>query len=563
MNEWGYGLIALLPIIIPATLLIGFQYSAKQVMPVTLAITVLLALLVWNTTPQSITVSLVQGLTKAVSILWMIFGAIFLLNALKQTGAIHIIRQSFTEVTSDRRIQVIIIAWCFGIFIESISNFGTSAVIVAPLLIVLGFPPLAAVIMAILVQIASTSLSIMNSPIIIDTKNKLYSNTIETTFINEPNPWEHFLALITSDTMITYTIVSSFIPFFMVIMLTRFFGLNKSWKEGFSALPFALFAGLTFTIPHAITDTLLGDKYSSLLGGLMSICIVVFATKRKFLLPKVIWRFPCETLWETHWLGTLNVEKKYILSGRISKLCAWSPYILISLMLLFFHGLIKLNHPFININFLSVSILEKIENNYQITSLYLFGSLLITAALFAAISQCRYIERFKIIKNAGKDSFKMMLGASFVLIFTLPIITIYINSNINLTYISNVPIASPTLVTHVFSSMVSSINALINPLIATSNTASEIIFSPAQFSNEKYSLMPSPMVAVIQTIETAARSMITIQNIVAVSATVGVFGQEATILRKTIIPTICYITITSITAMFILYGLDFNDPLLR
>ncbi len=558
MNEWGYGFIILLPVVIPAILLIGFQGSSKKVMPVTLLIIVLLAMFAWSVTPERVTNSVIQGLTTTICLLWMIFGAIFLLNVLKQTGAIHIIRQSFTEVSSDRRIQVIIIAWCFGIFIESISSFGISAIIVAPLLIVLGFPSLAAVIMAMLVQISSSSLSVMSSSIIIDVQSSLHSNTLGTIFINEKSYWNHLLELITNEIIITHTIIGTFIPFFMVLMLTRFFGTNKSWKEGFSALPFALFAGLTFTIPYAITEILFGSKFSSL-GGLFSIFIVLFTTKRGFFLPKTIWDFPCETLWEKKWLGSLVVEKKYVLTGRISPLSAWSPYILILLMLFCYHTLIELKLFSIDVNFFWTNIFREKKLSSNIISLSLSGGLLLITALFSVISQSKSTECFKMIRDAGKDSFKLILGASFLLMFILPIISIYINSNIN---ISSIPMVGTNLTTNPLSSVASSTNSFISPLTSNSNVIPTILFNQFYFETENIIFIPSSMTTVIQTLQAVTQNMMTIQNIFAVSATVGLFGQEAAILRKTIIPTICYIVITGIIAMFALYGLNINNPFL-
>ena len=62
-----------------------------------------------------------------------------------------------------------------------------------------------------------------------------------------------FTKIITSEVAITHAITGTFIPLFMIVMLTRFFGENKSWTEGLSILPFAIFAGLAFTIPYALT----------------------------------------------------------------------------------------------------------------------------------------------------------------------------------------------------------------------------------------------------------------------------------------------------------------------
>jgi lactate permease len=71
----------------------------------------------------------------AVEILYIVFGAVLLLNVLQASGALQAIRQSLQSISGDRRVQVIIIAWLFGSFIEGASGFGTPAVICVPLLV--------------------------------------------------------------------------------------------------------------------------------------------------------------------------------------------------------------------------------------------------------------------------------------------------------------------------------------------------------------------------------------------------------------------------------------------
>src|SRR5690606_37707362 len=111
-----------------------------------------IALYVWQMPFNRVLASILQGLVLTGAILWIIFGAILLLNTLKHSGAISVIRGSFAEISPDRRVQVIIVAWLFGCFIEGASGFGTPAAIVAPLLVALGFPAMAAVMAGMLVQ---------------------------------------------------------------------------------------------------------------------------------------------------------------------------------------------------------------------------------------------------------------------------------------------------------------------------------------------------------------------------------------------------------------------------
>src|SRR5690554_870925 len=199
-----------------------------------------------------------QGLVVTAGILWIIFGAILLLNTLKHSGGIQAIRAGFMTISPDRRVQAIIIAWLFGCFIEGASGFGTPAAIVAPLLVAIGFPAMAAVMLGMLVQSTPVSFGAVGTPIIIGITSGLDSEAVGAQLLANGSDWASFLQLITNQVAIVHAIVGTVIPLIMVLMLTRFFGKEKSWKATIEIIPFALFAGVAFTIPYALTGLFLG-----------------------------------------------------------------------------------------------------------------------------------------------------------------------------------------------------------------------------------------------------------------------------------------------------------------
>ncbi|HAD74663.1 MAG TPA: lactate permease, partial [Gemmatimonadetes bacterium] len=89
--------------------------------------------------------STIQGLFTTFDLLLIIFGAILLLNTLERSGGVTAIRRSFHDISDDRRVQVVIIAWLFGSFIEGAAGFGTPAAVSAPLMVAMGFPAAGAV----------------------------------------------------------------------------------------------------------------------------------------------------------------------------------------------------------------------------------------------------------------------------------------------------------------------------------------------------------------------------------------------------------------------------------
>lgn len=130
--------LAAFPILVASVMLVGFRIAAKITMPVTFLLTAILAFAFWDMSLVTILASAIQSLFITFDILYIVFGAILLLNFLKFSGGVGRIRDGFYGISKDRRIQVIIIVWLFGSFLEGAAGFGTPAAIVAPLLVALG-----------------------------------------------------------------------------------------------------------------------------------------------------------------------------------------------------------------------------------------------------------------------------------------------------------------------------------------------------------------------------------------------------------------------------------------
>ncbi|MED4164757.1 L-lactate permease, partial [Halalkalibacterium halodurans] len=130
--------IALTPILSVMLFLVLLRMPAMKAMPISLLVTAILAFAYWKVPVVHISASIIEGIMIGVSILYIVFGAILLLNTLQASGAIDSIRSFLMNVTPDRRIQVILIAWLFGAFIEGAAGFGTPAAIAAPLLVAVG-----------------------------------------------------------------------------------------------------------------------------------------------------------------------------------------------------------------------------------------------------------------------------------------------------------------------------------------------------------------------------------------------------------------------------------------
>ena len=566
MNQTIYGLLALLPIVLSGILLIGLQWSAKKTMPIVLAVTAAIALFIWDMTFNRVFSSILEGSVITVSVLWIVFGAIFLLNTLKHTGAIAVIRAGFINVSPDRRVQAIIIAWCFGTFLEGASGFGTPAAIAAPLMMAIGFPALGAVLMGMMIQSTPVSFGAVGTPIVIGVNKGLDTTAISVQLAQQGLAWEDFLQLITSQVAMIHGVIGTFMPLLMVMMLTRFFGKNKSWKEGLAIWPFAIFAGLAFTIPYTLTGVFLGPEFPALIGGLVSIAIVINAAKRGFLVPKTTWDFEPQKNWPSEWMGKLVISKEDIVvpleNKTMSAVIAWFPYLLVALLLVCSRVFVEFKTLLTNATLDFTSILGESDISASFSPLYLPGGLLLISALVAAFAQTN--KPTKALSDAFGESSKTVLSAGFVLIFTIPMVRIFINSGVNLTDVASMPVASAELFAGTFGNAFPLISATIGALgafIAGSNTVSNMMFSQFQYE-AAMSLHISPsLIIAAQAVGAAAGNMIAIHNVVAASATVGLLGMEGATLRRTILPTLYYVLFCGIIVMAAIYIFGFQGPL--
>src|SRR5699024_6429852 len=120
--------------------------------------------------------------------------------------------------------------------------------------------------------------------------------------------WMEYFRLITSEVAVVHGIVGILMPLVMVVVMVRFFGANRSWKEGLSITPFAIFAGISFVVPYVLAGILLGPEFPSMIGALVGLAIVVPAARRGFLIPKDSWDFPESSAWPDHWIGKLEIR---------------------------------------------------------------------------------------------------------------------------------------------------------------------------------------------------------------------------------------------------------------
>jgi lactate permease len=553
-------LIALAPIVVVFILLVFLNWPAKKAMPVALVVTILVALAVWGTEINQIGGALVHGLVSALNILFIVFGAILLLNTLKESGALQTIRQGFVDISPDRRVQAIIIAWLFGSFIEGAAGFGTPAAIAAPLLVAIGFPAMAAVVSALIIQSTPVSFGAIGTPMLVGVNSGLNGQENVMAAIGN-QPFMEYLYTIAVQVALTHGIVGFLVPLLMAGILTRFFGKSRSFREGFKVWKFALFAALAFVIPYYLVAVILGPEFPSLLGGLIGLLIVVPSAKAGLFQPKASEQFDFEerSKWEPEWIGTLqDASSAEVVGKKMSLLRAWSPYILVALLLVITRTVDGIKSLLTNPNF-TISIENIFGSGINTSSqpLYLPGFIFIVVTLITYFAQ-------SMNKNSGgygrawSDSFKTMGGAASALLFAVPMVQVFINSA------SDKYASMPLVLADGVSSLVGGLWPIFAPIIgalgafiAGSNTVSNMMFSLFQFGTAEgigLGAGGAAIVVSLQAVGGAAGNMIAVHNVVAASATVGLLGREGAIIRKTLIPMTYYVLTAGTLGMAFIAG---------
>ncbi|MCB8817960.1 L-lactate permease [Desulfosporosinus shakirovi] len=533
MSTGVLAILSLLPIAVVAVFLVGLKWPASKAMPLSFLTAVVLALYVWKIPSTQVAAASMNGVVTAITLMYIIFGAILLLNTLQESGALQAIRRGFTGITADRRIQVIIVAWLFGSFIEGSSGFGTPAAVAVPLMVGLGFPAMAAVVAGMMIQSTPVSFGAVGTPMLVGVSTGLktpelqaYAQSLGYT------DWTAFVGFaIAAKVAFLHFVAGAFIPLFVVAFMTRYFGKNKSFSEGLKVWKFALFAAFSMTIPYLIVANTLGPEFPSMIGGLIGLAIVVPAAKKGFLIPDDVWDFESKDKWEPEWSGNIEI-KDISAKTKMSGLMAWMPYVLIGLTLVLTRTVVPLTAllkkaKFVWPNIFGTSITASWEILFSPGSAFIFVTL-ITFALHK-MSGTAYAR-------AWKNSAITMLGAGSALIFTVPMVQVFMNSKGGAAGLDSMPIVLAEAVAGLAGSAWPIFAPLIGGLgafVAGSNTVSNMMFSLFQFGvGERIGVDPTWIVA-LQAIGGAAGNVICVHNVVAASAVVGLLGKEGYVIRKT------------------------------
>lgn len=553
MTEGILALLAAIPLATIFILMVNLRWPATKAMPVAMGVTVILVLFIWKTPLNLVLASGINGIFVMLKIILIVFGALTLLFTLKESGALGVINKGFSTISPDRRVQTIIIAWLFGGFLEGAAGFGVPAALVAPLLLSLGFPALASVMVALIANTTPGPFGAVGTATIIGVGSSLNTPEVVSNLTAHGISYSQFIHQIGVWSAVQHSLPGILMPLIMVVTLTRFFGEKRSFKEGLALWPYAIFAGLCFVIPYLAVAILLGPEFPSLLGSLIGLIILIPLTKAGFLQPKKIWDFPAKEKWENNWNGSITISDT-VAKENISLYKAWTPYAFIALLLVI-----------TRVGFLPISNWIK---SVKYTTPALFGTTITTDLdplnnpgvlpflLIALLCIPFFTMNRKQVSVAWKESVKRIRSPFISLFFAVPMVQIMIISGTNNHNFVSMPIALAQFMESLFKSawpLADAFVAALGAFMSGSNTVSNMLLSLFQYSIADNLGISHIIVVSMQNVGGSFGNMINVQKIITACAVVGLIGVEGLIIKRTIIPMIIAILITGVVGLLLVY----------
>ena len=551
-------LVALLPILTALVLMVGFRWPATRAMPVAWLVCAAGALLAWKLPFSYLAALTFKGFVDAVGILIIVFGALIILYTLKYSGGMETIQHGMQHISRDRRVQAIIIGYMFAAFIEGAAGFGTPAALAAPLLLSLGFPPLAAAVLCLVLNSFPVSFGAVGTPVVLGLTplKGLVANAVTANPGINFTGYDSFNMVIGQWVTLLHLGMIFILPVFMLGFITRYFGPDRRWSDGFAAWKFSLFAAVSFTVPYLVFAWFFGPEFPSLIGGLAGLGIIIAGAKRGFCVPDTAWDFGSDSNWDPAWTGEIRGVSATEYRAHMSQFRAWLPYLLIGLILvvtripeLGLKGLLaglKLH--------VSMGLLGHPAVKTGIAYLYLPGT--IPFALVALLTILIHRMKRDAVRCAWTESVAKMKNPTIALLFAVALVSIFQGAGVNDTALNpnnypSMPLALARAVAAIAGNawpMVASFVGGLGAFITGSNTVSNLLFAEFQWDVALELGLPRQIIVAAQVAGGAMGNMICIHNIVAVCAVVGLSGKEGAILKRTVWPFLIYGLVVGVIA---------------
>ncbi|OXM60149.1 L-lactate permease [Amycolatopsis vastitatis] len=303
---WVSALLAALPIIVLLVSLGVIRFSAHLSAALALVTALGVALLLYRMPAALAFDSAAMGLVFGVwSVAWIAFHAVYFHNVTVATGRFDAIKRVLAGFSEDRRLQALLIAFSFGALLEGVAGGGSPIAITAAMMAALGFPPVKAVVLALLANTAPVAFGGLGNPLIV-----LGRLTAPIMHLKQDQATELFSAMVGRQV----PVLALIIPAFLVVVLA-------GWKRMLEVWPAVLTAGLAFAAMQFVASNYISASLVDVLAALTAMAALWILTR--FWQPATVWRFEGEEAAPVKSLGAAQAER--------GALYAWMPYIILIL----------------------------------------------------------------------------------------------------------------------------------------------------------------------------------------------------------------------------------------
>ena len=507
-------LVAAIPIIALCVMLLSRKIAGWIASLITLALALIVAVMVFQMPVHLAGLSTLYGALQGLfPIGWIVINAVLLYNISVRTGSFSIVRDTIESVTVDRRLQAILIAFCFGAFLEGSAGFGAPVAITAGMLVGLGFNALYAAGICLIANTAPVAfgglgIAVITAGSVTDIDPNLISRMIG-----------HQLPFI-----------AAIIPIWLTVIIAGWKGTREIW-------PALVVAGSSYAITMYLTASYLGPMLPDILSAVVSISAVVLLLK--FWQPKNIWRFPHERD------DIASVKKTQHAHSLSTILRAWTPFVLLVIFVgnwgsvgiksLLDYATIKL--PFGALNDAILINGQPKEIVYSFGWLSAAGTAILLAAILTALLlRMPWNEFWQTTQKTYRELLKPLITIATVVGFA---------------YLANfsgmsMALGSALTVSGHFFPFIAPFLGWLGVFITGSDTSSNALFGGIQ-KHTAQALDIDPTLAVAaNTSGGVTGKMISPQSIAVATGASGLSGQEGTLFRFTILHSLALVTLVGI-----------------
>ena len=500
MNDYMLFAIAMIPVLWLIVSLGVLKMPAHKTCSFTVILTLAIAIICWRMKFIDGITATVEGMAIALwPILLVIVAALFTYNLAVETKTMDVIKKMLSSIKTDKRIQVLILAWGFGGFLEAVAGYGTAVAIPASILASLGFNPLFAAVICLLANTVPTAFGALGIPV--------------TTLATVTGLEVVHLSYVTSIQLAGFIVL---IPFLLVILT------EKSIKALKGVVGITLVSGITFAVPQVFIAKYLGADLPALVASICSMACTILMAKA---------------------MNKEKVETKEDKIGLKEGVLAWLPYILLC-------GLILIASPLVpSIN----SLLAKASSNIHIytgdaTSTTAFswintpGMMILIATFIAGLIQkLKFTYMLDVLKRTV-----IQLKTSFITIMSIVAIS-KIMSHSGMTSSISFGLCA---ITGSFYPLIAPLLGAIGTFVTGSDTSANILFGALQTEAAKSLSIDPYWIAAANTAGATAGKMISPQSIAIATSATGLIGSEGKILSTTVKYCLGYVIILGLIVYF-------------